>query len=243
MPDRSSSGPPRWGLADAAVVLFIAFGLSNLIGGSVLSAAGWRSIDDVPIWALALLQIPLWLGLGGGTLVVSRVRGAGSLRTDFGLRFLPLDVPVGLVIGVAAQYFVSYVVTWPVIRLSGSSFDDYEEPARKLADKADASGWWGIVLLVLVVVVAAPLIEELFYRGLLFRSFLRRWPPAASVVITGLLFGASHFEPLQLPALAAFGAILGVLAWRTGRLGPSIFVHVGFNATTVVVLLVDKAHG
>ena len=38
-------------------------------------------------------------------------------------------------------------------------------------------------------------------------------------------------------ALAAFGLVLSVLAHRTGRLGPSIWAHVGFNATTVVALV------
>ena len=60
------------------------------------------------------------------------------------------------------------------------------------------------------------------------------WP---AMVITSVLFGISHFQALQLPALAAFGLVLSILAHRTGRLGRSIWAHVGFNATTVVLLL------
>lgn len=231
---------PRWGLTDAACGFVVAIALSAVVGGAILALAGWDTIDEAPIWGVALLQIPLWLGLGGSVVVASRARGARSLRTDFGLAWEPKDVPIGLAVGVAAQYFVSYVVSWPVIKLSGASFDDYEEPARKLADKAHESSWWGIVLLVVVVVVAAPLVEELFYRGLLQRSFLRRVSPPAAIGCTAVLFGVSHLQALQLPALVVFGILVGMLAYRTGRLGPSIFTHVGFNATTVVVLLWDK---
>jgi membrane protease YdiL (CAAX protease family) len=71
---------------------------------------------------------------------------------------------------------------------------------------------------------------------------LRPLPPAAALVITAVVFGASHFEPLQFPALAVFGGLTGWLAYRNGRLGMSIFAHVGFNATTVVVLLLDRGH-
>ena len=39
---------------------------------------------------------------------------------------------------------------------------------------------------------------------------------------------------------AAFGAVLGILAYRTGRLGPSIATHMGFNAVTAAVLLLSS---
>ncbi len=238
----SPLGQPRWGLGDAAAGFAAAIVLSSVVGAAILAAGGWNTSDDAPIWGLALLQIPLWLGLGGAVVVASRVRGARSLAVDFGLSIGWRDVPFGLAVGIAAQFFVSYVVSWPVVRLSGKSFDDYEAPARKLTDKAHASSWWGIALLALVVVVGAPLVEELFYRGLVQRSMLRRWSSPVAVGVTAMVFGLSHFELLQLPALAVFGVILGILAHRTGRLGPGIFAHVGFNATTVVVLLWDTVH-
>ncbi len=90
----------------------------------------------------------------------------------------------------------------------------------------------------LVVVVAAPLAEEVFFQGMLQRTLARRLPIWPTMLITSVLFGVSHVQALQLPALAAFGLVLSVLAHRTGRLGPSIWAHVGFNATTVVALLV-----
>lgn len=231
----------RWGLPDAVAGFLAAVLLSGIVGSIILVLGGWDSTDDAPMWAVALLQIPLWAGFGGAVLVASYLRGAHSLGDDFGLAVEARDVPIGLVLGIAAQYFVNYAVSWPVIKLTGSSFDDYEKPARDLADKAKESSWWGIVLFVLVVAIAAPFFEELFYRGLLQRSLLRRVAPVAAMVLTATLFGLSHFELLQLPALVVFGLLVGWLAHHYGRLGLSIFTHVGFNATTVVVLLLDKA--
>ena len=48
---------------------------------------------------------------------------------------------------------------------------------------------------------------------------------------------ASHFQLVQLPGLFVFGVIAAVVFQRTGRLGTAIWTHVGFNATTVVLLL------
>jgi membrane protease YdiL (CAAX protease family) len=84
--------------------------------------------------------------------------------------------------------------------------------------------------------VGAPLVEELFFRGLLFRALLGRAPvpvPVA-VVVSALLFALAHFEAVQFAGLAVFGVVLALLAWRTGRLMPGIGAHAAFNLAAVV---------
>ena len=51
---------------------------------------------------------------------------------------------------------------------------------------------------------------------------------------------AMHLEALQFLGLFVFGLVAGVLAHRTGRLGPSVAAHVGFNVTTVVTLWLTR---
>ena len=86
----------------------------------------------------------------------------------------------------------------------------------------------------------APVVEELFYRGLLLRSLQRYLADGPAVVLSGLVFAASHFELLQLPALAVVGVFLAVLVVRTGRLGPAIWCHIAFNTVTVVALALER---
>lgn len=81
--------------------------------------------------------------------------------------------------------------------------------------------------------MGAPLVEELFFRGLLLRALLGRTPVPVAVVISALLFGLAHFEAVQFAGLAAFGVILALLAWRTGRLMPGIGAHAAFNMAAV----------
>jgi membrane protease YdiL (CAAX protease family) len=96
----------------------------------------------------------------------------------------------------------------------------------------------GVLLLVVIVGICAPVIEEIFYRGLFQQSLLKRGlPPAAAIGINATVFGLSHGELLQLPALILFGVVAGILAHRAGRLGPAIAAHVVFNMVTVVALL------
>ncbi len=125
-------------------------------------------------------------------------------------------------------------MTLPVLWFTDADQADLEAPARELTDKAQGGG---VLLLVLVVAVMAPLAEEVFFRGMLQRTLARALPIWPAMVVTSLLFAVSHFQLLQLPALAAFGLVLSVLTHRSGRLGPAIWAHVGFNATTLVALL------
>ena len=87
------------------------------------------------------------------------------------------------------------------------------------------------------VIVVAPVVEELFFRGLLLGEMQRRWGTAAAVAASSVVFGATHFQPLQFPGLTAAGAVFAIAAVRTRRLGPAIAVHAGFNATTFVALV------
>jgi membrane protease YdiL (CAAX protease family) len=228
---------PRWGLPDV-IVAFVVANLASMVGFVTYAA-----VHDVPLSSLtgdalsigevALLQVPLWAGLLGVPLVATTLRGNGPV-TDLGWWATWRDCPVGLAIGVACQFVLVPLVTLPLLLLTDADRDELAEPARELTDKATGSG---VLILLLVVVVAAPLAEEVFFRGLLQRSLLRRlslWP---ALIITSLAFAASHGQALQFPALAAFGLVLSYIAHRTGRLGLNTWAHVGFNAATVVLLV------
>jgi membrane protease YdiL (CAAX protease family) len=83
----------------------------------------------------------------------------------------------------------------------------------------------------------APPAEEIYFRGFAQRIFGRRIRPHWAILASATFFAASHMQVLQFPALLVFGLILGVLAWRSGRLGPAIWAHVGFNAVTAATLV------
>lgn len=228
---------PRWGAPDL-IVAFVVAQLASGLGFALYAAsqgvpAAELDRELLTIGEIALLQVPLWLGLLGVPLLATRLRGNGP-RRDLGLWALARDAPSGIAIGVACQFVLVPLVTLPVFLLSDADRDALEAPARELTEKAQGAG---VLLLVLVVVVAAPLAEEVFFRGMLQRTLARHLPIWPAMLVTSALFGISHFQLLQLPALAAFGLVLSLLAHRSGRLGPSIWAHVGFNATTVVALV------
>ena len=57
-----------------------------------------------------------------------------------------------------------------------------------------------MLLLVLIVGVGAPIVEEIFYRGLLFRSIENRFGTWPGIIGSGVIFGSSHLRQwLQFP--------------------------------------------
>ena len=58
-----------------------------------------------------------------------------------------------------------------------------------------------------------------------------------AAVVSSVIFAASHFQLIQFPGLLVFGLVAVAAFHRTGRLATAIWAHVGFNLTTVVLLL------
>jgi len=228
--DHVGERTPRWGLGDAAVGLLVGWVATAVVVSLWVSAGGGQP-SDTSLGALAAGEAALWLGLLGAPLVASRRKGAGDLGEDFGFLFRWSDPLVGLPIGVVCQILLVPLIYLPMQHFV--SKHDLEEPVRRVTDSAHGGGY---IALTIVVVVGAPIVEELFFRGLVLRSLQRRFGDAWAVVGSAVLFGLAHFEPLQLPALVSLGVILGVMAVSTKRLGPSIFAHAGFNLVTMIAL-------
>lgn len=237
-----SIGTVRWGMGDAIGGWALAYTASLLIGTLLLLAFGHdlsnTSTADLSMVEVALQTPPLWLGFLGVPIWAAAVKGNGWIR-DFHVAIRWTDVPLGLVVGTIGQLVIVPLISWPVLELTGKTTDDLSESARQLGDKATTP--LGAVLLVLLVVIGAPIAEELFFRGLLFRSATKTWGVVAGVIVSSVAFGLTHFQPLALPALTAAGLLFALLVVWTDRLGPAIVAHMAFNAVTVVSLLAGWA--
>jgi hypothetical protein len=91
------------------------------------------------------------------------------------------------------------------------------------------------VLLMLAAAGLVPLAEEVFFRGALFVGLRRNAGISQAVVVSAVCFTLSHAEPRLWPALSVVAIVLSVMRQRTESLLPSILLHAGFNATTLVV--------
>jgi len=210
-------------------------GVGAAVGQASRQFAEGQSLEisvPPPLWLTALMQIPLWVGLGGAPVWFAVKKGKGIVA-DLGLRMKLIDVPVGLAIGVARQLLLVPFVYFLLRPLLGEN--DVSAAARELTDRATDP--LSIALVFLIVGIGAPVAEEIYFRGMAQRIFGRRLGPWAAILAAAAFFAATHLQPLQFPALLLFGVLLGFMTWKSGRLGPALWTHVGFNVVAAAGLL------
>src|SRR5207248_5323856 len=165
-----------------------------------------------------------------------------SVADDFGLRAAPVDSAIGAAGALVATTAEALVVA--VIRaLSGPV--KVSQDVGDTIKKAHGAELLGAFVL---TVIAVPIVEELFFRGLLLRSLERRIPAAAAVLVSAVVFGFAHYQGdvsgrtamTVVAGLFAVGVVLGTLAHATRRLGPGIVAHALFNLLAFVSLVSSR---
>jgi membrane protease YdiL (CAAX protease family) len=227
---------PRWGLGDVILGLVVGLVLSSVLAGLWLAVSGK---DTLSIGGKAFSQVGLWIGLVGSVVLATRRKGSGSLGTDFGWGFRWIDLALGAGVAIGAQVVIIPGVAFLLRPLLGRP--NVDAPVEDLINESHGAA---IVGLFLVAAVGAPIVEELFFRGLLLRSIQKRLGTGWAIAGSSIFFGLAHPNDLGLEAqllvmaaLAALGVALATLAVKTGRLGPSMIAHSVFNAISLIVAL------
>jgi membrane protease YdiL (CAAX protease family) len=252
-PYYTESVPPsvRWGVAE--VGLAIGALVLSIATGSVIALAASADPDAAGFV----------VGLVGYALVVLVIvfasfrKGQRSLVRDFRLAFRPIDLVIGLAVGIGMR-IVSTLVVLLAVWLSG------ETPSTGNLRLSDSPVWL-VLNGVLITVIIAPFVEELLFRGLVLQSIrnivlrwrLREQPAEAaqqrravwvSVLVSSLVFGALHLVQVTDATLGvaigfttvALGVVNALVVYRTNRLGAAIVAHVVFNGSAVLLGLLGS---
>ncbi len=237
--DEAEEAPalPPSGIVSAAVGQVVAVVVASIAVAVFFYDRATRSIDT-GVWPV-VSQFPfLWVCLTSAVFVAAKKRNE-TVRVLTGLRAVPKDLWF-LLGGVALQ-----LVGAPIYTLLNRA-EEVGKPAKDLIENARNNAF-GFAVLAFLVGVGAPIMEEVFYRGLVYRSLSRvfgqrfdvsktKLVTILSILLSALWFGAIHLQPLQFPLLFLVGVVCATLTMKFGRLGPAIFVHMGFNLLTVVSL-------
>ncbi|MBV5314300.1 MAG: CPBP family intramembrane metalloprotease [Prolixibacteraceae bacterium] len=81
----------------------------------------------------------------------------------------------------------------------------------------------------ILMVVAAPILEELIFRGIILDGLLRVYSPVKSILVSSFLFGLVHLNPWQFVTGLIVGIFSGWVYFKTRNLLPSIIIHAAAN--------------
>jgi uncharacterized protein len=99
-----------------------------------------------------------------------------------------------------------------------------------------AESFGAVPVQILLIAIAAPISEEVCFRGFLFGGLRERFPRVIAALITGVIFGGLHATTgiSAVPILAAFGFILALLYEKTGSIWPGILLHMLNNSIALL---------
>lgn len=92
---------------------------------------------------------------------------------------------------------------------------------------------WQVALLVGMTILVTPFAEEVFFRGFLFQWMATHRPVWVAILVSSVMFGASHIVPPQIIAATAFSLLIIYLFMASRSIWPAILCHVTNNALGV----------
>ena len=96
------------------------------------------------------------------------------------------------------------------------------EFAKKLF--LELSGQTGIFSF-MTIAIAAPILEELIFRGIILDGLLKKYSPLKSILVSSILFGIVHLNPWQFVTALAIGSLSGWVYYKTRNLMLCIVIH------------------
>lgn len=93
------------------------------------------------------------------------------------------------------------------------------------------------IFVFLNVVIAAPLLEEVLFRGVILEGLLKNYSPAKAIVWSALIFGISHLNPWQATGAFFLGLLLGWVYYKSNSIIPGIVMHFANNLFGYIILV------
>lgn len=84
------------------------------------------------------------------------------------------------------------------------------------------------------IVIAAPIAEELFFRGYMFRFMDRRLGFQAGLLLSSAVFASIHLNPSGLPVYMVIAIVMALVYRYSGNLISPIVAHATLNGTVLL---------
>jgi len=208
-----------WGAAGIGALYLtwlIPIVLSAIAGSPVTMPVLYLPVDHMAV--AAIVMAALWFNRRPlrQSLAISALRLGGVARS----------VGIGLA---AFVVFVTLQGVLEMLRSSGVQVAPAPAPTKVVIDTAmimSLAAYW------FLLVIAAPIVEEMLFRGLLYRGLEAKIGALATIMITSVVFGMVHYLGFGWPravATGCLGLLFGVIRWRTGNTTAAMVTHAAIN--------------
>jgi uncharacterized protein len=135
-------------------------------------------------------------------------------------------------IGIGLAAYVVFVIVLGALEVLRSGGVDTAPPPAGVKVVIDTAMIMSLAAYWLVLVVVAPIVEEMLFRGLLYRGLEAKFGAIGTIMITSALFGMVHYLGFGWPravATGCLGILFGIIRWRTGNTTAAMVTHAAIN--------------
>ncbi len=208
----------------AFLILCLVFGTS---GGEIEEMV--NRATEITFGNICLISIVSGILTAVFLFIISTVRkksffDAVGIKNKIGFSALIL-----VAIGIALNFFTS--LTMAFIPVSESLAEEYESLYSFIGEGNAVIEWLSVVLI-------SPIVEELVFRGFMYRTLRKTTPIWFSALAVSVLFGVAHGNTISFVYTSLLGLVLIFVNEKTGSLTASVCVHIGFNLASYLVSLI-----
>jgi uncharacterized protein len=219
-----------WGLWATLAFAILAFVLGQAMGIAALSLL--KNFDPARVDSDGT-AVAIYTLVGNPVEIVTLVLATRLSGTN-ALEYLGLDIPrwrdvaiaaAGLLVVIAAADALTFALGKEMV------------PAFQLELHRTAQAEGTLPWLWLAIIVAAPVGEELLFRGFMFRGFVHEPRDALpGILVIALIWSMLHvqYDWFGTAQVFAIGVLFGFVRWRTGSTTLVILLHMLLNLESVV---------
>lgn len=224
------SNKPLWPIWQVILALVVCEFMSSYLAGmaAVLSTDTSLQVLIASVVQYGLFILAAWLIVSG--------RGRQNVWRRLGFKRLPLDEILIKGVGLG---FVTYLFMIAVSFINNLIFEGeiYMQDISQLILNENRP--LAIIGLCFCVIVLAPIGEEIFFRGLLFKALNNKFGAGAAIIFSGLLFAALHLSIYAFLPLVATGIALAYIFYKSESLWVSITAHATINSISTFFLIIS----
>lgn len=181
-----------------------------------------EDITAVDQWFNSIFPLFIYLPL------VLRYVTINGMQCRFNSRNIALTIlSLGLIYIASLLISTSGLVEW-LMRITGTPLT--QQAVESLQHAPDSH----FLPMAMGAVVVAPIIEEIFFRGFIFRVLSARVGMLTGALVSSLFFGAVHVSLIQTLLLTIFGIVQCRLYVKTGSIIYPMLMHMLFNSLSVL---------
>ncbi|MEE4198668.1 MAG: type II CAAX endopeptidase family protein [Bacteroidales bacterium] len=200
-----------FGITGIVILGMIVFSPLNFLLNQIMGTEA-----SMLIYYLLSIGVPFW--------IIYSIRKGKTGVQSFNLSMKNKQIIPWIVIGAIALLFG---IVSPI-----SSLIPMPESIQKMF--MDFAGNTGVFSFILMV-IAAPVLEELIFRGIILDGLLKKYSPVLSIFISSLLFGLVHLNPWQFVTGLIIGIFSGWIYYKTRSLSYSIIIHAAANLSGFIM--------